>query len=278
MLKATALALGAAVLHAGWNLVVKQGRDDRFLLLWGQFFLAGVMVAPIVFGFGGLPLSSWKWVALSGAVHLPYCYYLARAYNEGDFSLVYPIARGAGAMIAALGGVLFLSDHLSKISALGIVISGLGIVLLAGPVSKDARASVISALVVAVAIGAYSVSDAKGIRASGTTRYALATNIGTAISTSTFGVLTGRAKEMRRVLTAHWRQLVVVAIASTLTYALVQLAFKLAPVGYVTALRESSVVLAGYIGWRKLGEPVGRRRMTATALVLVGLLTLVFGR
>ena len=278
VLVATLMALGAAVLHAGWNLLVKQGGDDRFLLLWGQFFLAAVLCAPIVFGFGGLPWSSWKWVFLSGSVHLPYCVFLAKAYNEGDFSLVYPIARGGGAMLAAVGGVLFLSDHLSLMSALGIAVVGGGLSLLAGPMGRAGMRSVAFALIVALTIGIYSVSDAKGIRSSGTARYALATHLGTAMSTSLFGLVTGQAREMQRVMRTHWRRLALVGLASTVTYTLVQLAFKRAPVGYVTALRESSVVLAAFIGWRRLGEPVGLRRVVSTGLVLAGLVTLVVGR
>ena len=275
MLTATLLSLGAAVLHAGWNLLVKQGGDDRFLLLWGQFFLAGLLSAPIVFGLGGLPASSWKWVALSGAVHLPYCIFLARAYDSGDFSVVYPVARGGGAVIAAIGGVLFLSDKLSGTSALGIGIAASGLCLFAGPLSKIDTASLGSAVLVAVTIGIYSVSDAKGIRASGTSRYAFAAFLGTSCSTTGYGLLTGRASEMKRVLSTHWRRLAMVAFASVLTYTLVQLAFKRAPVGYVTALRESSVVFAAFIGWKRLGEPVGRRRILATSLVAAGLIVLV---
>ncbi len=281
---ATLLALGAAVLHAGWNLLIKQGGDDRFLLLWGQFFLAAVLCAPIVFlgphlfGYAGMTLSSWKWIVLSGSVHLPYCVFLAKAYNGGDFSVVYPLARGGGAVLAAIGGVLFLSDHISLLGALGIAVVAIGLLLLAGPVHGEARASVGFALVVAVTIGVYSLADAKGVRASHTSVYALATTLGTATSTTTYGLVTGKTREMQRVLQTHWRRLIPVAIASTLTYAMVQFAFKRAPVGYVTALRESSVVLAAFIGWRRLGEPVGLRRVTATAMVVGGLIILVVYR
>jgi uncharacterized membrane protein len=281
MFLATVFALMAAVLHAGWNLLVKQGGDDRFLLLWGQFFLAGLMVIPIILfapavsDMHSIPLESWKWVALSGSVHLPYCIYLARAYKHGDFSVVYPVARGGGALLAAIGGVLFLSDHLSLLSALGIVIAGFGLVLLTGPFRGASRESLSAAAIVAVTIGIYSLSDARGIRTSGTNLYALATHVGTTTSTTMYGVITGKTSEMRRVLRTHWRRLALVAIAATVTYTLVQLALKRAPVGYVTALRESSVVLAAFIGWRKLGESVGFRRIGATVLFVIGLTTLV---
>jgi drug/metabolite transporter (DMT)-like permease len=278
MLTATLLALAAAVMHAGWNLLVKQGGDDRFVLLWGQFAIAAVLCIPIVVGFGGVPRIAWTWVCVSGLAHLPYCLLLAKAYNHGDFSVVYPIARGGGAMLAAIGGVLFLADNISIQSALGIGVVVLGLAFLAGPFNDANKVSVLAALGVAGTIGVYSVSDAKGIRASTTVLYALATHIGTAATTTAYGLATGRRDDMRRVIETHWRRLTLAAIASTVTYTLVQLAFKRAPVGYVTALRESSVVLAAFIGWRKLKEPVGPRRIGATLLVVAGMVMVVLFR
>ena len=67
-------------------------------------------------------------------------------------------------------------------------------------------------------------------------------------------------------------------IASSVTYGLVQLAFRKAPVGYVTALRESSVVIAAFAGSRVLGEAAGRRRIVASLVVVAGLITLVVAR
>ena len=278
MLTATLLALAAAVMHAGWNLLVKQGGDDRFLLLWGQFSIAAVLCTPIVVGFGGVPKIAWLWVGVSGLSHLPYCLLLAKAYNHGDFSVVYPIARGGGAMLAAIGGVLFLADRISIQSALGIGVVVLGLVFLAGPFNAANKVSVLAALGVACTIGVYSVSDAKGIRASSTVLYALATHIGTAVTTTTYALATGRRHDMQRVLQTQWRRLTLAAMASTVTYALVQLAFKRAPVGYVSALRESSVVLAAFIGWRGLKEPVGTRRIGATLLVVAGMAIVVLFR
>jgi uncharacterized membrane protein len=275
VLTATLLSLAAAVLHAGWNLAVKSSGHDRFLMLWGQFTIAALLCAPFIVAFGGIPAASWGWVALSGAVHLPYCLALARAYGQGDFSLVYPIARGGGAMLAAVGGVLFLGDHISVVSGIGIAVAGLGLFLIAG---KGSSASVISALIVAATIGVYTVSDARGMRTSGTAVYALCTHVGTATTTTAYALSTGRGREMRTVLVGNWRRLSLAAIAATITYGMVQLAFQRAPVGYVSALRESSVLLAAFIGWRRLGEHAGLRRLLATLVVLAGLIVLIIGR
>ena len=274
MLAATLLALGAAVLHAGWNLAVKQS-GDRFIALWGQFAMAGLLSAVVLVAMGGLPAAGWPWVALSGSVHLPYCWFLARAYDHGDFSLVYPVARGTGALLAAIGGLLLLDDDLSPLGIAAIVVVTLGLVLLAG---RAGGPELVSALAVAATIGVYSVSDAKGIRASGTAAYAFASFLGTMTSTTLFGLATGRRDAMVSAMRASWRRFLAIGAVVTVTYGMVQLAFQRAPVGYVTALRESSVVLAAFAGARMLHEPAGARRIVASLVVAGGLVLLVAAR
>ena len=274
MLAAPLLALTAAVMHAGWNLAVKQS-GDRFLALWGQFTLAGAICLVIILVVGGFPAEGWRWAFLSGTIHVPYCWFLARAYDHGDFSLVYPMARGGGALLAAIGGLLLLDDHLSPLGIAAIVLVAVGLFLLAGRANGP---EVWAALAVAATIGAYSVSDAKGIRSTDNALYALAAFVGTGTTTTVFGLLTGRAAAMRSSMAANWRRYLVLGIASSVTYGLVQLAFRKAPVGYVTARRESSVVIAAFAGSRVLGEAAGRRRIVASLVVVAGLITLVVAR
>jgi multidrug transporter EmrE-like cation transporter len=273
VLTATLLALGAAVLHAGWNLAVKQG-GDRFVSLWGQFFVAGAVSAVGLVIAGGIPAEGWTWAAISGSVHLPYCWFLARAYDHGDFSLVYPIARGGGALLAAIGGLVLLDDELSVLGVVAIVVVAGGLFLLAGHIRGP---ELVSAATVALTIGVYSVSDARGIRVSNGA-YVFASFLGTMASTTTFGLVSGRGPRMIAAMRANWRRFAIVGIAATVTYGMVQLAFQRAPVGYVTALRESSVVLAAFAGARMLHEPAGTKRIVASIVVLGGLVLLVLAR
>ncbi|MCU1359845.1 MAG: putative inner rane protein [Ilumatobacteraceae bacterium] len=274
MLTATILALAAAVIHAAWNLSVKQG-GDRFIALWGQFTIAGAGGLIVVLAFGDFPARGWIWAGISGCIHVPYCVFLARAYDHGDFSLVYPMARGTGALLAAFGGLLLLGDHISPVGIGAIVIVAAGLFVLAGRARGPA---LWSALAVAAAIGAYSVSDAKGIRSTDTPLYAFASFVGVGVTSTTYGLLTHRGPAMRAGMQANWRRFAVMGLATTVTYGMVQLAFERAAVGYVTALRESSVVLAAFIGSRMLGEPAGRRRIIASFVVLGGLILLVIAR
>ncbi len=275
MLTATVLALVAALLHALWNLSVKQSVGDRFIALWGQFFVAGVLAAVVLVIAGGIPTGGYFWAAVSGLTHLPYCVLLAKAYGVGDFSLAYPIARGGGALVAGLGGIALLGDRFRPLGVVGMVVVALGLFALAG---RGASAQVIVALGVAITIGIYSVADAKGIRSVDTPLYAAASFVGITVSTSVYALATARSGEMVAAMRTNWRRFVAMGVASGTTYALVQIAFQRAPVGYVTCLRESSVVIAAFVGTRYLGEGQATRRIAAATVVVAGLLLLVLGR
>ena len=180
-----------------------------------------------------------------------------------------------GALLAAIGGIVLLGDDLSPLGLAAIVVVAAGLFLLAGRARGPAM---VSAAVVAATIGVYSVSDAKGIRAAHDDAYVFASFLATAVTTTTFGLATGRRPAMAAALRADWRRFAVVGAASAVTYGMVQLAFERAPVGYVTALRESSVVIAAFAGARLLHEPAGSRRVIAAATVLGGLVLLVLAR
>jgi drug/metabolite transporter (DMT)-like permease len=275
-LLATVLALGAAVLHAGWNLAAKQS-GDRFLALWGQFVVAGAIscVALAVWWIVDLPGIAWGWAVLSGIVHVPYLALLAASYDRGDFSLAYPIARGGGALLAAVGGVMLLDDALSPVSALGIALAASGLAVLG---FGRGRVHLGTPLLVAASIGTYTLIDSAGARRS---------DDGAAYALAVFACI-GVACALWAVMQRRWRDVVAWAraapgrtagtgAAAVLTYGMVMLAVQRAPVGYVAALRESSVVLAAYAGWRVLDEGDHRRRLASSVVVLAGLILLIAG-
>jgi drug/metabolite transporter (DMT)-like permease len=275
VLLATVLALLAAVLHASWNLIVKQSTDRR-LALWGQFTIGGALsaVALLVWTLStSMPDIAWKWALISGATHVPYLMLLSRAYDRGDFSMSYPIVRGAGALAAAAGGVLFLNDTLSIASTIGILIAVLGLFVLA----KSGSWHVVgAAIAVASTIAIYSVVDGHGTRQSQPVAYALALNIAAAVFVSLFTAINSR-KMMIPALRQHWKSMGAAGVFSTVAYTLVMIAYRHAPVGYVASLRESSVVIAAFAGWKMLDEGDHKKRIASAAIVLIGLVVLVVG-
>lgn len=278
MLLATLLSLGAAVLHAVWNFVAKRADEDRFILLWAQFAAAGAIAGvalAVHAAVEGMPASGYGWAAASAAVHLPYVWLLARAYTVGNFSVSYPIARGGGAALAAVGGVVVLSDHLAGWQAIGIAIVLIGLIVLSWTATGP---EVAIALLVAVTIGTYTLVDAHGARSTGSAAYVLATFAVFGATITVFCLCTGRVEAMRATMARAWRRALLTGLASLVTYGMVLIAVQHASVGYVTALRESSVVLAAFAGWRLLDEGSHRRRIAAAVIVTVGLVTLVSGR
>ena len=163
MLLATALALTAAALHAGWNLIAKTS-GDRELALIGQFGVGGVLSAallPVVGLPGGRAL---PWLLVSTGVHVIYVLALVRAYHHGDFSFAYPVARGGGALLAAIGGVALLDDDVTASSWVAFALVAAGLAGLVG--TRPTRSSVWGAAVTAATIGSYTTIDAHGARIS----------------------------------------------------------------------------------------------------------------
>jgi drug/metabolite transporter (DMT)-like permease len=274
VLQATVFALTAAVLHAGWNLVAKRS-DDPFIALWGQFLIAGAVSAVLLVVTGGVPAGAWVFAGLSACVHIVYLIALGWAYAHGDFSLAYPIARGGGALIAAIGGIVLLGDDLKWLSVAAIVVIVSGMALLA---VGAARAEVWAALIVAATIGAYTLSDSHAARTYDANNYIFATQAASGLTLTLAGITMGRGRDLVAFLSIAWRRTTIAAAMTIAAYGLVLIAVRHAPVGYVAALRESSVLIAVFVGSRYLGEGRGRTRMIAAALIVGGLVLLVISR
>ena len=274
MLAATVLALTAAVLHAGWNLFAKRS-GDPFLALWGQFLIAGVVGAVLLVATAGVPAGAWVWAIFSGCVHIVYLVALGWAYAHGDFSLAYPIARGGGALLAAVGGIALLGDDMKWPSVAAIVVVVAGMALLA--VGAE-RAEVWAALIVAATIGAYTLSDSHAAREYDADNYIFATQAASGVTLTLAGLAMGRGRDLAAFLSKAWKRTTVAAAMTIVAYGLVLIAVQRAPVGYVAALRESSVLIAVFVGSRYLGEERGRTRMLAAGLIVGGLVLLVLSR
>lgn len=273
MFPATVLALVAAALHAGWNLIAKTS-DDRELALVGQFSIGGALSAAALCIVGLPGQAALPWIVASACVHVLYVMGLIWAYDHGDFSFAYPLARGGGALVAALGGVVLLDDHVSAAtwSAIGVIAAGLA--ALVG--TRPSRRSLFSAMLTAATIGTYTVIDSHGARvaASGQS-YGFALLAAVGLTVGFLGLARGRIADLGASLrSAAWRYLFAGA-SGVAAYTLVLVAVRHASVGYVSMLRESSVVLAALAGWLLLHEHMGSRRLACSAVILLGLVGLV---
>jgi drug/metabolite transporter (DMT)-like permease len=269
---ATVLALGSAVLHAAWNLLVKTS-SDRLIAAWGLYVAGGLLFLPVFLVIDRPGADTLPFLAASSVVHVVYVVALTRAYHHGDFSFAYPLARGGGALLAAVGGVVFLADSLSGLAWLAIAIVVAGLASLVGP--GVSRVALLWAGLTAATIGTYTTLDAAGARRSSGLGYGIAIVLGAGLVLSAAIVASGRAGRLAPGVRREWPRFLVGGVCSTLAYSMVLAAARLAPVGYVASLRESSVILGAGAGWLFLHERLGRARLGSALVVTAGLVLLV---
>jgi drug/metabolite transporter (DMT)-like permease len=275
-----ALVLLAAVLHATWNAFVKAGGDRLAVMA----LTMGVPALPcaLALAFVSPPLpASWPYLFGSVAVHTAYYACLLYAYRHGDLSQVYPIARGGAPVVVALGAWLLAGERLSREEALGVLTVSGGIVSLAWRDGALGRAgegpAVVFALMTACAIGLYSIIDGLGVRSAGTTAGYILWLLALDGLPFTAFVLWRRRGRLRASFGPSLGPGIGAALISSLAYGIVIWAMSIAPMAQVAALRETSVVMAAAIGALFLGEPFGRRRIAAAAVVALGALLLQAG-
>ena len=279
MVAATLMALAAAALHAGWNLIVKTS-DDRELAAWGQFVAGAVLFLPVLFVAGLPPTAAWWFLVASGLVHLLYVEGLVRAYHHGDFSFAYPIARGGGALVGAVLGAWLLDDSLSTPAWIALAVVAVGLMSFVRPGAT--AASIGWAVFTAAIIGGYTAIDTAGVRRAGAGigdrfAYGVALTVCSAIALTVVGVARGRSREFTAMIAARWHWVLLSGICLTGAYSLVLVAVSIDGVdlGYVATLRESSVVLGALVGWLFLKERLGGARLASSLVVLAGMIALI---
>lgn len=271
-----AAVLAAALMHAGWNAVVKVGLDRFSSVLLLALVQSGLALALLPF----FPLpapASWPWLAASALLHTGYKLFLIRAYAHGDLGQVYPLARGTAPLIVALAGAALLGETLTPAKGLAVAAIGLGVVLMstekaAGPaaVPSTPRKALAWALGTAAFTAAYTLVDGAGARLSGTASgFTLWMFVGDGLGMVAAALGARGAGSLVRLLPA-WRSGLAAGALSLGSYWIAIWAFTKAPIALVAALRETSVLFAMLIAVFLLGERAGPRRWGAAALVTAG--------
>ncbi len=273
MVLATVLALVAALLHAAWNLLIKTA-EDRDLAAWGQFLFGGVVLLPVLLFIGTPSSAAVPFLVASAVVHVLYVAALVAAYEHGDFSLAYPLARGGGALCAAVIGYVALGDSLVFLAWIALLVVTLGLASFVRPGTPFVE--IRYALLTAVVIGVYTVIDASGSRHSTNGfAYGIVLTFAAGLALTVVNVGRGRGPAFAASVRRSWLRYLVSGVFLALAYSLVLVAVRYAPVGYVATLRESSVVLGAALGWLVLHEKLGRPRLVSATVVTVGLIGLV---
>ena len=272
--------IGAAVLHASWNALLKGGSDKT--LSMAAIIIGHVPLALLALPFVPLPtLASLPYLFTGILLHFGYQMFLLKSYQMGDLTQVYPIARGSAPLLVALVSVVFLGVHLNSLEVVAILIIGTGIISLALVRRSDGSQNVNAAAVALITggfIASYSLVDGLGARLAGTSLgYYSWLSIGNGVLMII--LLAVRSPETLRALPRQGRPMLIVGGgASFVAYAIVTWAFTQAPIALVTALRETSIVFALLIGVFFLKEPLNLLKVFSTMTTLLGAILLRYAR
>lgn len=271
---ALALVLSAAVLHAVWNAMVKAAGDRAIVLAAVSFanFAIGAAVVALV----PMPAAaSWPFIVASAFLHYGYYIFLFYSYRFGDLSHVYPIARGIAPALVAVGAYLAIGEELSRPALIGLVAISLGIMLLSfnrRTAHSDPRA-LLFALGTGAIIASYSVVDGIGVRLSdnpfGYIGWLFLLEFPVAV------VVVYRRMRLKTGFDGRSLGLGLVGgVLSVFAYGAVIYANSLAHIAAVSAVRESSVIIASLIGLVVFGERPWQRRLVSACIVAAGVFTL----
>jgi drug/metabolite transporter (DMT)-like permease len=264
--------LAAAFLHALWNALLRFGGSKIRAMVMLSYMEAAVGLAIAL----ARPLpapAAWKWVAAASCVHFAYKFFLSHAYEQGDLSRVYPIARGAAPMLVAMVTAAFALDVVAPMGYVGIAVLGLGILLMARGVFTDgeSRRLLPYAFGSACATATYTLTDGLGARVAGDAAgYVGWLMVGGGLLFGLVMTFTRPRGFLSITPRRDWGMAALGAVASYGAYAISIWAMTKAPIALVAATRETAILFAVLIGWLAFGERMSRSKAVSAALIVAG--------
>lgn len=274
------LVLTSALMHVFWNMLVKSSQDKLVFMGWVSLF-SSVFYFPLFWmnlATLSIPPMGWVLIWISGFIHVVYTVILAKAYEEGDLSLVYPLARSAP-LFVTLWAVLFLKEQLAIGGVTGIllVIVGAYIIGFRSLGWKESMKPLFSlkdkayqlALLTALLVSFYSITDKLGVRCMNPFTFYYLLLLPRFVFYFPYVLMTRYASIM-----PEWRRnkcnILLVGAIQFLSYLLTLYAMTLTKVSYIVAIRQISVVFAVFMGIALLKERYGFVRLLASSLIFLG--------
>jgi drug/metabolite transporter (DMT)-like permease len=262
---ALAFALGAAGLHALWNLLLARAPDIESATAVA-LVVAEVVFAPVAVVVWHVDAGVWPWLVGSGLLETAYFALLATAYRKAPLSVVYPVARGGAPVLVLVIGVVALGRGTSWSQAGAVLLIVVGVLLVRGVRQANSTALAFG-VAIAFCIAGYTLIDKQGVRHAGPVPYLELSMAGPAILYSSAVV---RVKGAAAVRAAFGAATFVAGIATFAAYALVLAALERASAASVAAVRETSVVVAAALASVVLKERVGPTRILGAVVVVAG--------
>ncbi len=270
------IVLGAALLHATWNALLRSGAD-RFWSIVVMSVASATVSLPLTWILAVPARASWPYIGLSAVLQIIYCLFLVRAYREGDLGSIYPIARGSSPMLVTLGALVFAREKLSPIALLGVAMVSFGIIAMTFGRNRPHVKSIMAALATGLFIAGYTVTDGIGSRLSG---YPQSYAAWLFLFQGAPMPLVYMAMRGRLVIGPFDRETLKAAgagVMSLLGYGAIIWALALSPMGQVSALRETSILFAVLLGRIFLGETLTWDRVVAGMTIAIGAICLSIG-
>lgn len=270
--------LFSALFQASWNFATKRSRADKISLLAVGWFLFGVVLLPVALWmtpFQEVTVQGLWFMLASGVVHAVYLCLLGWSYSVGDISVVYPVARGLGVVVTALGAMALGLSSLVFGGLFGVCLVVLGAMLIGWREwpRRETRRAFMGGLALAAVIGAYSLIDSEGAKSVPTLLYLTSMNLLAPLFALPF-LWKNKRKLMVQIVREHKGEAFWVGLAGAIAYLIILWAYQRSPAPYVAALRESSVVVASLLGVFLLGESLYRRKIAGIVLVVAGAVVL----
>jgi drug/metabolite transporter (DMT)-like permease len=277
-LRALLLLIASAFLHTGWNYLVKRVVAKQ-IFTWWTLTMGCLFYIPLIWLHWPIPPKIWFYAIASALGEAIFFISLVRAYEFGDFSLVYPVARGAAPAMLSIWTLIFLGEQPTPGGVAGLLTLIVGLTLVGGASLIMRRGStrvslhgLFSALLIAFWISVYSVIDGAAVRLWVPQGYCGLILSLTALFLTPVIFSKHSPHDIFAVLRTNFFRIVAVAILMLVTYVFVLAAYQIAKVSYVAAIREMSVILAALAGWRLMGEEFGLIRTAGSILIFLGIL------
>lgn len=258
-------------MHAGWNAIVKKGISKQRSMLMlsvghALFALPGIILSPLPHG------TEWAWIVISALVHMAYQMLLAFAYEQGDLSRVYPIARGTAPLLVLVVSLFWLNEPLTLTELLGICVLGIGVMLMARGVfsSGESRKLLPFAFGAAIATAAYSIIDGLGARHMGDSWAYVSWVMAMTGVMYLPTIMFMRGTAIVNIPLRDWPRGLTASGLSYMAFAIVVWAMSSAPIALVTSLRETSILFAMVLGWLVFSEKMQTGKILAACMIVVG--------
>lgn len=276
---ALALLFASAAMHAVWNFLLKSA-EEKYIAMGWQVILSGIF-ATVFIVFSGLPpRSMWLLAVISMLLEAIYFILLCIAYTDNDFSLVYPIARGAAPALLVLWSTLFLREELTVGGYIGLAMITGGIVLngatalLKNRGEKPHLKGVLTALSVALVISLYTLIDGTAVKNGPALPYGLSMFVMVPFVTTPYLARYYGWAAFPRVWKKNRNYLLLGGVLGLAAYLLALFAYTIAPLSYSGAIREVSAVIGALLGWQFLNEKMGGIRVAGAAVVFAGVMVI----